>query len=72
MSRWLVVVEDDVEPRLEGPFRSEGKRIAAARAHREDDPEKRDGLFGLDINASGSPEIYAFASCEVSTENDAT
>jgi|HubBroStandDraft_6_1064221.scaffolds.fasta_scaffold02665_4 hypothetical protein len=71
MARWLVVVEDDVEPRLEGPFRSERKRIAAARAQREDDPEKRDGLFGLDVSASGSPQIYAFATCEVSPETDA-
>lgn len=71
MTRWLVVVEDDIEPRIEGPFKSDRTRITAAREHRRNDPDKRDGIFGLDISSSGSPEIHHFASCEVSPETDA-
>ena len=70
MTRWLVVVEGDVEPRLEGPFKSERTRVAAARRHRRNDLEKQDGLFELDISGSGSPEICAFASIEVNPDTD--
>jgi hypothetical protein len=65
MTRWLVVVEDDIEPRLEGPFRSDGKRVTAAQEHRTKDLQKRDGLFRLDISVSGSPRINHFVSREV-------
>lgn len=71
MTRWLVVVLDDVEPCLEGPFKTERMRVASARAHRKGDPEKRDALFGLDVSDSGSPEIFAFASSRISPEPDA-
>lgn len=71
MTHWLVVVENDIEPRIEGPFKSDRMRINAARRHRRNDPEKRDGIFGLDISASGSPEFYHFASCEISPETNA-
>jgi len=65
MTRWLVVVEDDIEPRLQGPFRSDRARVMAAQEHRTKDFQKRDGLFRLDIGASGPPRIYSFASLEV-------
>jgi len=61
---------DDIEPCLRGPYKSDRTRDAAARAHRRDDPEKRDGVFGLDISGSGSPEIFAYAGCEVDPEAD--
>lgn len=65
MKRYLVVVEDDVEPSLEGPFRSERKRVSAAREHRAKDVEKKDGLFRLDISTSGSPLIFHFVAWEL-------
>jgi hypothetical protein len=71
MTRWLVLTLDDVEPCLEGPFKTERARVASARAHRKDDPEKRDGLFGLDISDSGSPEIFAFPSGKISPKPEA-
>ena len=72
MTRWLLVIFDDIEPCLQGPFKSDRTRNAAARARRRGDPEKRDGLFGLDVSGPGSPEIFAFAGCEVSPETDMT
>ena len=71
MTRWLIVVEDDIEPRLEGPFKSDRIRITAAKGHRRKDLDKQDGIFRLDIGASGSPRIYPFASREVSSGTDA-
>lgn len=72
MTRWLLVMFGDIEPCLRGPFKSDRTRNAAARSHRRGDPEKRDGLFGLDISGSGSPEIFAFTGGEVSPETDMT
>jgi len=68
MTRWLVVVEDDLEPRLEGPFKSDKLRVDAAYEHRSKDLQERDGLFRLDISASGSPRISPFISREVNPE----
>ena len=65
MTRWLVVVEGDVEPRLEGPFKTDLGRVVAAQEHRRKDLHERDGLFRLDIGASGSPRIYNFLHLEV-------
>jgi hypothetical protein len=70
MTRWLVVVEGDVEPRLEGPFKSDQVRVGAAQEHRRKDCQERDGLYRLDISASASPRIYSFVSREVSPESD--
>lgn len=65
MTRWLVIVEDDLEPSVRGPFRSDGARVAAARRHRGNDVGDRDGLFRLDISAKGSPRISHFLSREL-------
>jgi hypothetical protein len=72
MTRWLVVVEGDIEPHIEGPFKSDRMRLIAAREHRRNDPDKRDGIFELDIGASGLPRICPFTSGEVNPETDAT
>jgi hypothetical protein len=72
MTRWLVVVEGDVEPRLKGPFKSDRVRVVAAQEHRGKDCQERDGLYLLDISASGSPRVHSFVSWEVSPEVDVT
>lgn len=68
MTRWLLVVEGDVEPRLEGPFKSDQERVAAAQIHRKADSEGDDGLYRLDVSASGSPRVCHFSSREVDPE----
>jgi hypothetical protein len=70
MTRWLVVIEDDLEPRLEGPFKSDLRRVVAAREHRKKDFDRRDGLFQLDITASGIPRMHSFISREISSQID--
>jgi hypothetical protein len=67
-TRWLVIVEGDIEPHLEGPFRSDRSRIAAAQEHRRSDLERNDGLFRLDISSSGTPRIQHFRAFEVEPE----
>jgi hypothetical protein len=49
MIRWLIIVEGDVEPRLERPFKNDRARVAAAQKHRESVPEADDGLYRLDV-----------------------
>ena len=71
MTRWLVVVENDLEPHLKGPFKSDQMRVNAAKEHRKKDVLEQDGLFRLDVSASGSPRIYHFVSREVSPESHA-
>jgi hypothetical protein len=68
MTRWLVVIRDGVDPRLEGPFERDRTRVAAAREHRKGDIEKTDGLFRLDISVKGLPRIYPFVSRDVTPE----
>ena len=72
MSRWLVVVDGDVEPRLEGPFKSDRLRVVAAREHRRNDREERNGLYRLDVSATGTPRISSFVSRELSPNAAAT
>jgi hypothetical protein len=69
MTRWLVVVDHDTEPRIEGPFKNDQRRLTAARQHRILDLECSNGLFRLDISASGSPRIYHFISREIDSRN---
>jgi hypothetical protein len=55
-------------PHLEGPFKSDQARIAEAQRHRGEDFEGHDGVYRLDISASGSPRIRHFISREVDPE----
>lgn len=66
MNHYLLILHGDVEPELDGPF-SIVDRDRAAREHRREDPEMSDGLFWLDIEASGKPTIGAFAGGDLDT-----
>jgi hypothetical protein len=68
MTRWLIIVQDDIAPQLKGPFKSDRARLIAAHKHRTKDFEGRDGLYRLDISASGSPRVNHFISREVNPE----
>jgi hypothetical protein len=65
MTRWLIVVEGDVDPRLEGPFISEQARLAAAQSYRKSDAERQDGLYRLDVSAAGRPRVRHFTAGEI-------
>lgn len=65
MRRYLIVVEGDVEPRLEGPYDDDTQRLGAALRHREQDEEWKDGMYRLDIDWDGNPTIDSFAGFEL-------
>lgn len=65
LHRYLIVVEDDVEPFLEGPFESDEARVLKATEHRQETQD--DGLYRLDIHAPEGVEIEvaSFMNCEL-------
>ena len=60
MKHYLIVVEGDIEPSVEGPFTPK-KLAAQARESRKQDPEQQNGLFWLDIDKNGKPKIGAWS-----------
>lgn len=56
MKLYLLIIEGDVEPHVEGPYKSEEERLEAAKAHRAETDE--DGVFTID--AEGTFEIGTF------------
>lgn len=58
MKRYLLIVEGDTDPTLEGPFETEAARDAAAKEHRRGDPDRDDGLYMF--NAHGVDDVDAF------------
>ena len=50
MKHYLLVIEDDIQPVLHGPFRNSAERDEMAREHRRGDPVKDDGLYKLDVD----------------------
>jgi len=48
-SKWLIVIEGDVHPRLYGPYIRQKHRDQKARDLREDDPNKENGIYKLDL-----------------------
>ena len=66
VNRYLVIVFGDVDPYLQGPYKSDATRLVAARRHRkEEDGDLNDGMYRLDIDAKGRPRIGAFSGGEV-------
>lgn len=55
---YLLVIEEDVEPGLAGPWRTEAERIAAARGHKAARGD-RDGLYRVDVTPSGRVTVGA-------------
>jgi len=66
---YLLVIENDVEPQLKGPFSKSNDRDLSAIQHRINDPEKCDGLFRLDIK-DNIPTVSSFAACELPEDTD--
>jgi len=73
---WLLIVEGDVEPRLEGPFLNDGLRLDRARELR--DKSEDDGLYRLDINYPSprtvpdviKPCVESFSGAELEMDED--
>jgi len=65
MERWLIIVENDLEPDAIGPFPTDDERDRVARDHKAARGDE-DGIFGLDIHKDGRlrcvPTIWAYSS----------
>ena len=44
-----LIIFDDIEPELFGPFGNWDEMISAAEQHRDDDPDKNDGIYHLTV-----------------------
>lgn len=55
---YLLVIWNDVEPEIIGPFSSERNRLAEAKNIRQQDPNKDHGIYRLE--ADGNVEIGCF------------
>ncbi len=55
-----LIIEDDIEPELFGPFGNWDKMISAAKQHRDDDPDKKDGIYHLTIPRGVPIKIETF------------
>jgi hypothetical protein len=62
MKFYLLIVRGDVEPELKGPFPTEKMRDAYAKNYRHTrDKEAEDGLYPLDVDKQGNPNIDAYS-----------
>jgi hypothetical protein len=61
---YLLVVYGDVYPVLRGPYKTSASRDRAAKRHRRAHGND-DGLFRLDRDRSGSPQVSAFGGAEL-------
>ena len=59
---YLLIVREDVDPRLVGPFNAMYARDAYARNYRyKRDQDAEDGLFPLDMDAQGNLTVDAYS-----------
>lgn len=65
MKCYLIVVVDDIEPEVRGPFSSDEQRVESAQYLRKKDPEKKNGMFRLNISENCIPTIDSFGAGEV-------
>jgi hypothetical protein len=61
---YLLATIGDIEPKLSGPFETEESCLNAAISHRQNDPDKKDGLFKLDI-INGEPHVSSYCGGEL-------
>ena len=55
-----LIIEDDIEPNLVGPFGSWDRMISDAEHHRDNDPDKRDGIYHLTLPKGTTVEISTY------------
>ena len=62
---YLLKVIGDVEPEIAGPFKKDTERVLAARAHRHQDPDIRDGLYRINYHPKKGITVDSFAGFEI-------
>jgi len=56
----LLIIEEDVEPYLRGPYKTEQQRDCAAVKHKRK-VGNEDGIFALNITSDGRAQVHAFS-----------
>jgi len=56
---WLLYIRGDVEPVVMGPYQNDNERLHAAKQYRQNESED-DGLYRVDVEQDGTPEISPF------------
>jgi hypothetical protein len=67
MKHYLLVVEEDIEPMLHGPYKNGAARDDAAFCHKNLRGDE-DGLYRLDVNKRGIPRVRPFGAMELDKE----
>ena len=57
---YLFIVRGDIEPYIEGPFRSNVKRNAFAKQHRADHGDD-DGIYWFDMDSTGGMDVGSYS-----------
>ncbi|MFW5958310.1 MAG: hypothetical protein ACOCQ0_04055 [Desulfosalsimonas sp.] len=65
---YLLIIWDDIEPEIKGPFKTEEERYNTAREIRAADPDKRHGLYK--ITAVEIEEASTFAGLDQDYQHD--
>jgi hypothetical protein len=60
MKYYVLHVVDDIEPELEGPYKSFRARDNKAKELRKEDEEQKNGIYGLDISHSGKARVFSY------------
>ena len=55
---WALELHGDIEPEMHGPFKQARHRDRAAQKLCDQDPEKENGIFAVDVT-NGIPDIYS-------------
>jgi len=67
MKLYLLVIWDDIEPEVMGPYATTDDRLKRARDFREEEGDKH-GVFRLDIEGEGVPDVFSFSNAEIEEE----
>jgi hypothetical protein len=56
---WVLIVWNDIEPELHGPYENEDERDSHAKELKKEHGNDH-GIFPLDVNDEGLPEVGAY------------
>ena len=58
---YVLEIENDIQPKLYGPYKNADTRDGAAKRLRAKDQEDEKGIFALDVMKSGKVRVWAYA-----------
>ena len=61
VAAYVLEIEGDIEPKLRGPYKNPDTRDRAAKRLRQEDREKENGIFALDLMNNGKIRVWAYS-----------